>query len=451
MWSTACYLHVARNNVTRQHVRHAWPQTRAMTASSSTKALRFTDEEEGVPPTLPPLLAPDRKQQRCESSVGVGVSLVLLSIGFNAITGLMSWWPPGAHAVGTCILYVETGIILGALLGMFFGDPGEVRRTPETLTPMPQEVEEKLRAGEALSGLQNIKGEGEESYCVRCLVWRRPKPVEEACVPCASFVMCAKMCAEMLGGGVDVAQPAHHCSTCERCVLNFDHHCGFFGRCIAEGNMLYFRTMLTMGIVGPSSVLLFVPFTIGFAFGWVALVALAVLLGIGAVLFVKYDGSEKCNTCCMMFICQVVMPATSCWNRICGLDGDDLAEPEGPRRPQDMSQGTWYATEEIPAAPRDANGATQTGMNGLSSSAYLGCEASSASDLAPVAAGSSYADMSADDLVVFAESALAESALAEAALVVVGGEANEHSPEPGQQTVQLGSEGAQLEQGRQEP
>ena len=59
-----------------------------------------------------------------------------------------------------------------------------------------------------MDGLQNFVDESRGVYCVKCCVWR-PK------------------------GAV-------HCTTCRRCCRDHDHHCGFYGRCIAKKNLTYF-------------------------------------------------------------------------------------------------------------------------------------------------------------------------------------------------------------------
>lgn len=76
-----------------------------------------------------------------------------------------------------------------------WGDPGTIKRSPETCFPQPELVKERLRNGLTLDGVGNLSEDG-RTFCIRCLVWR-PDDVE-----------------------------THHCNTCQRCVTDFDHHCG---------------------------------------------------------------------------------------------------------------------------------------------------------------------------------------------------------------------------------
>ena len=51
-----------------------------------------------------------------------------------------------------------------------------------------------------------------------------------------------------------------HCHDCGVCVLKVDHHCGFFDRCIAKGNVKLFYSMLILffGSMGLLFVLLLI-------------------------------------------------------------------------------------------------------------------------------------------------------------------------------------------------
>ena len=40
-----------------------------------------------------------------------------------------------------------------------------------------------------------------------------------------------------------------HCDYCDYCVEELDHHCPWSSKCIAKGNILYFKIFLSMTVV----------------------------------------------------------------------------------------------------------------------------------------------------------------------------------------------------------
>ena len=176
--------------------------------------------------SLPPLPTPDYCAMRGEACCGNTLVLFLIFL-FVA--------PMQAYASGKDVeltlpqrlwigaIYAEAVTAIVCLLGLMWGDPGTVKRTPETCFPQPDIVAERIRRGQTLHDVGNVTEDG-RVFCIRCLVWR-PDDSE-----------------------------VHHCATCQRCVTEFDHHCGVFGRCIAGdgcgGNMGFFKTLILMGVLG---------------------------------------------------------------------------------------------------------------------------------------------------------------------------------------------------------
>ena len=139
------------------------------------------------------------------------------------------------------LIYVEALLAYTCLITLQYFGPCvfAVKRTPETCFPLPEKLLHNMRASarngerrgsvtsalkEATAGLGNLTDPAGERgvYCVRCFVWR--------------------------------AEDGHHCSECQRCFNDFDHHCGVLGCCVCgrgfKGNMWAFTLLITMAAVG---------------------------------------------------------------------------------------------------------------------------------------------------------------------------------------------------------
>jgi len=175
---------------------------------------------------LPPL--PDQDLCAMRGEACCGNSLVLFLI-FLFVAPMQAYVAQSSGPITVMVyiwmaaIYAEAATAIICLIGLMWGDPGTVKRTPENCFPLPEVVAERLRNGRSLDGVGNVTEDG-RVFCIRCLVWR-PDDTE-----------------------------THHCATCQRCVVEFDHHCGVFGRCIAGdgcgGNMGYFKTLIMMGCLG---------------------------------------------------------------------------------------------------------------------------------------------------------------------------------------------------------
>tara|TARA_B110001452_G_scaffold267069_1_gene275621 strand:+ start:746 stop:1441 length:696 start_codon:yes stop_codon:yes gene_type:complete len=206
------------------HQRH---QISASEGSDSEVTVEMLDESWNRLRALPKLPGRYIWAMRREAVLGCTVVCFLISLLVGLTQGVAL--APGASTpkfvsiIVMTLIYAEATIAVGCLFGLMFGDPGEIKRSPDTCFPLPEVVADRISQGQSLEGLNNLAADG-RTYCVRCLVWRS-----------------------------DNAN-VHHCSTCNRCVEAFDHHCGVFGRCIAGdgfgGNMGYFKTIIGMAMAG---------------------------------------------------------------------------------------------------------------------------------------------------------------------------------------------------------
>eukprot|EP00928_Gymnodinium_smaydae_P023007 TRINITY_DN19150_c0_g1_i2.p1 TRINITY_DN19150_c0_g1~~TRINITY_DN19150_c0_g1_i2.p1 ORF type:complete len:291 (+),score=55.60 TRINITY_DN19150_c0_g1_i2:79-951(+) len=203
---------------------------------------------------LPPLHSPKRAELRGETLRG--------AIGVPAICAILLGWihvgvwlmtPAVPDWVSRLLLrlgYFEVAVANFFMILVFVLDPGVIKRSSETCLPLPDAVLERvgnasLGAGagitEALAQLtENVREPG-RSYCARCHVWRAAKEKHK------------KSCHWSIGGCIGGGS-GHHCSSCQHCVKDFDHHCHFYGRCIGgrwfRGNVFAFRMTIYTGYAG---------------------------------------------------------------------------------------------------------------------------------------------------------------------------------------------------------
>ena len=165
---------------------------------------------------LPPLRTPMKRHAQ-DARIFVALSLWMLFYATSLIPTIT------ADPRWRGVLWSEAAAILTCFLGFLARNPSTVLRSPETCFPQPTGVAARLRDGLDFDGMDNVTEDG-RVFCVRCLVWR-PEGVR-----------------------------THHCSACERCAVDFDHHCFVYGRCVAgrccRGNLGLFRALCLLTACG---------------------------------------------------------------------------------------------------------------------------------------------------------------------------------------------------------
>lgn len=306
---------------------------------------------------LPPLPTPDRAAQRGESVMGtLGVLVIVLFCVAGTYGGchIMEfegprYWPSAPTTLLT-LVYAEAALAFACLVGLLCADPGEVRRSEATCLPMPEEISLALRAGVPPASTVNIES-GERTYCVRCFVWRTPEPpvplassspLRRGLVRCCMALACDRGGIRRLqqdgwvwrsnGIGFSLGGPRfHHCSTCQRCVANFDHHCSFFGRCIAgqglRGNMGFFRAILCTGSLGA--------FTAGASLvvGLLSTEGYTFVLGVGLAIYLGFTAVFLLCSAVFMFVMHLLPSHSSAYTSVATTTASEVeAETIGAAR-----------------------------------------------------------------------------------------------------------------------
>jgi len=251
---------------------------------------------------LPPLPEPsDAVFWQAAGGVGfvsfciLGFVVAIRAMAFFAEDAPAWFWHPAQTLIHSLAI-----IAVCAHTALLASDPGVVQRTPASTKPVPPAVAERLRTGETLEGMENqeMEREPDGTYCVRCCVWRRPQPplkhacgtlVGAACPDCDHVA--TEVCRVLHLGR---KAPAHHCRQCQRCVVDFDHHCGVLGRCIAgtglsSGNMRFFLLLLICGQLASFTTAAGLVVALYKYFGWA-----------GVKWLMGAAGAYMCLSCCVL-------------------------------------------------------------------------------------------------------------------------------------------------------
>ena len=240
---------------------------------------------------LPRIPQKNHQKLKCEYLRGIGVvegSCVVTLTTCHGLAWACNFEPYQLWLPIMIFTRVVSVVAVACHALIMFGDPGTVFRSRETCYPVPPVVAERLRAGDKLDDLDNVRGEEWSSYCVRCCVWRRQVPLPQrkpsyfhSLLPPRFQKAC--MCV--------ISKRAHHCSVCQICTTDFDHHCGVLGKCIAGNNYTTFQTLIVCAhsapIVSMCAVLLAIVQHYGFSDGMKYAIggSLLLFLTIGSQIF----------------------------------------------------------------------------------------------------------------------------------------------------------------------
>ena len=181
---------------------------------------------------LPPLQTPDYSARKRQAFSGVSGLLSFIAACVSCVTLVVSLVDVGSPTfvwAAIIIIWTEGLFATACVCGVLFADPCVVRRSAERCSPPHPEVLRRLKSGETLDGAFHSNFEEPyapfRGYCTRCFVYRSSeRSLAHARSAGVSRPTC-RWCGLVVGRSAK-KKAAHHCSTCQRCVENFDHHCG---------------------------------------------------------------------------------------------------------------------------------------------------------------------------------------------------------------------------------
>lgn len=175
------------------------------------------ESEKGNNTKFPPLPKPQVGKLRRETCVGV-LSILTLTCVLSApvlycikeTTRIPEW----TRIFFTSLIGFEVLGIFSSVLGLLLVKPDVLEHSRATHFQPPVDepsstVTTWISTGNTSSNITGSSADhrknvtkGNHVYCVRCRLWRPENAV------------------------------VHHCRKCQRCVVDFDHHCDVLGRCV---------------------------------------------------------------------------------------------------------------------------------------------------------------------------------------------------------------------------